>query len=213
MRLMDRALRLTERGWHVFPLRPGDKRPLPGFTKWETRATTDREQVIRWWAGAPYNIGIATGPTRLLVIDLDIPREGHSADWRLEEDSVLIRGHRLPRTFSVATPSGGRHLYFSAVGCSMGNTAGGLAKHIDTRGIGGYVVGPGSVLSSGYYRIVTPSSVAELPDWIADALAPHSLTVSTASTDQPRASDVKAIRLFKLKRGLVPFMLLISAVG
>jgi hypothetical protein len=32
-----------------------------------------------------------------------------------------------------------------------------------------------------------------LPDWIADALAPHSLTVSTASPDQLGASDVQAI--------------------
>ena len=35
MRLMSRALQLAERGWYVFPLRPGDKRPMPGFTKWE----------------------------------------------------------------------------------------------------------------------------------------------------------------------------------
>jgi hypothetical protein len=202
MRLMDRALQLTERGWYVFPLRPGDKRPLPGFTKWETRATTDREQVTRWWAEAPYNIGVATGPSGLLVIDLDTPREGHSADWRLEEDSVVIRGHRLPRTFTVATPSGGRHLYLSAVGCSMGNTAGGLGKHIDTRGIGGYVVGPGSVLGTGYYRIVTRSSVAELPDWLADALTPHSFTASAASPIQLKESDVQAILEREVQRVL-----------
>ena len=29
MRLMSRALQLAERGWYVFPLRPGDKRPVP----------------------------------------------------------------------------------------------------------------------------------------------------------------------------------------
>jgi hypothetical protein len=75
----------------------------------------------------------------------------------------------------------------------LSNTVGKLGKHIDTRGIGGYVVGPGSVLATGYYRTITRSSVAELPDWIADALTPHSPTVSTASSDRLSASDVKTI--------------------
>jgi Bifunctional DNA primase/polymerase, N-terminal len=193
MRLMGRALDLAERGWYVFPLRPGDKRPLPGFTNWEKRATIDREQIIRWWVEAPYNIGIATGPSALLVIDCDTAYEKDSLPWRLVGGDIEIAGNRLPRTFSVATPSGGQHLYFSARGRSLSNTVGKLGKHIDTRGIGGYVVGPGSVLRTGYYRIVTPSPVAELPDWIADALATHSFTVSTASPGQLRESDVQAI--------------------
>jgi hypothetical protein len=193
LRLMKRALRLAERGWYVFPLRPLDKRPLPGFTKWETRATTDREQITRWWAKAPYNIGIATGPSRLLVIDFDTTPEGHDADWRLIVDSVKIEGQRLPRTFSVATPSSGRHLYFSAGGRSLSNTVGKLGKHIDTRGIGGYIVGPGSVLRNGYYWIVTRSSVAELPDSIANALTPRSPTMSAGSASQLREGDVQAI--------------------
>jgi Bifunctional DNA primase/polymerase, N-terminal len=45
MRLLSRALRLADRGWYVFPLRPGDKRPLPGFTNWQSRATTDPDQI------------------------------------------------------------------------------------------------------------------------------------------------------------------------
>ena len=192
-RLMDRALQFAKRGWYVFPLRPGDKRPLPRFRNWETRATTDRQQIIRWWTGAPYNIGIATGPSGLVVIDLDTPPEGHLADWCLVEDSAEITGNRLPPTFSVRTPSGGRHLYFSAGGHPLSNTVGRLGKHVDTRGSGGYIVGPGSVLATGYYRIVIRSSVAELPDWIADALTPHSPTVSTPSADQLEESDVPAI--------------------
>jgi hypothetical protein len=192
LRLMDRALQLARRGWYVFPLRPGDKRPLPRFTKWESRATTDPEQIAEWWAEAPYNIGIATGPSGLLVIDCDTARDGDAPDWRLLLDGVDITGHRLPRTFSVATPSGGRHLYFSAKGRSLSNTVGKLGKHIDTRGVGGYVAGPGSVLRTGYYRIVTPSAVAELPGWLEDALTPQSPTVSIPSSDQLRESDVNA---------------------
>jgi hypothetical protein len=128
-----------------------------------------------------------------VVIDLDTPEEGDPADWRFAGDSVEILGHRLPRTFSVATPSGGRHLYFSPGTPSLRNTAGKLGKHIDTRGIGGYIVGPGSVLTTGYYRIVAPSSVAELPDWIEDALTAHPVNETAAPSHQLRESDVQAI--------------------
>ena len=44
-RLMAAALKLVERGWFIFPLRPRDKRPLPHFTNWQQRATRDPDQV------------------------------------------------------------------------------------------------------------------------------------------------------------------------
>jgi hypothetical protein len=137
LRLMGRALRLAERGWYVFPLRPGDKRPLPGFTNWEKRATTDPEQITWWWTETPCNIGIATGPSGLMVIDCDSSRDSDSAQWRLKGDGVQIAGKALPKTFSVATPNGGLHLYFSAEDRSLRNTAGKLGRYIDSRGIGG----------------------------------------------------------------------------
>jgi hypothetical protein len=201
MRLLSRALRLAEQGWYVFPLRPGDKRPLPGFTNWEKRATTNPEQITHWWTEAPYNIGVATGPSGLLVIDCDSSQNADSSSqWRLVGEVVQIAGKALPKTFSVATPNGGRHLYFSAKGRSLGNTAGKLGRHVDTRGIGGYVLGAGSALTSGYYRVVTQSPVALLPEWIADALTPQSPTVPTASFDQLRESDVSAILKREIQR-------------
>jgi hypothetical protein len=180
LRLLSRALQLAERGWYVFPLRPSDKRPLPGFTKWQERATTDPDQIHRWWTTAPYNIGIATGPSGLLVIDCDTSQESDLPRWRLSGDVVEMAGHRLPRTFTVRTPSGGLHLYFNAAGHLLGNTAGKVGRGIDTRGIGGYVVGPGSVSSAGYYRIAARSLVAELPEWIIEVLRPARPAVSEA---------------------------------
>jgi hypothetical protein len=185
---MSRALQLAERGWYVFPIRPDDKRPLPGFTKWEERATTDREQIIRWWTGAPYNIGIATGPSGLLVIDCDISRDGEAPQWSLLRNNVEITGQRLPETFAVRTPSGGVHVYFTAEGRTLGNTAGKLGRHVDTRGIGGYVVGPGSVCRAGYYRIIYRTPVAELPQWVIQALAP-TVTAVTRATSVQRHQD------------------------
>src|SRR3712207_7301897 len=85
------ALLYASRGWHVFPLIPGTKRPAcpghpaarcdrsdpwcrHGHTGWEQRATTNDARIIRAWSGTPYGIGIACGPSGLLVIDCDQPK-------------------------------------------------------------------------------------------------------------------------------------------
>ena len=70
------ALHLATRGWHVFPVSPGAKKP-PVFDRWETRASTNLHQIHHWWRHVPYSIGIATGPSGLVVVDLDTPRHGH----------------------------------------------------------------------------------------------------------------------------------------
>ncbi len=105
-----------------------------------------------------YNIGIACGPSGLVVIDLDLPRED-AGDDDPDEDGVLFplsgadRLSRLARanrerypgdTYVVDTPSGGCHLYFSAADGKARNSAGAVAPHIDVRAGGGYVVGAGS---------------------------------------------------------------------
>jgi len=169
-RLMAAALDLTARGWFIFPLRPRDKRPLPRFTYWEKRATCDPERIYRWWSNGPYNIGIATGPSNLFVIDCDVADD--KVAWRQVGDKVRVLNQCLPQTFRVSTPSGGLHLYYRMPNnCRLRNTAGALGRHVDTRGIGGYVVGPGSFCRAGSYAFVHRSPVAELPSWITDALA------------------------------------------
>jgi len=68
-RRAEEVLALAARGMHVFPLRPGDKRPA--VDRWEQRATTDPDRIRRCWTHAPYGVGIACGPSRLVVVDLD----------------------------------------------------------------------------------------------------------------------------------------------
>ncbi|MEU7900293.1 bifunctional DNA primase/polymerase [Nonomuraea sp. NPDC049152] len=179
------ALAAAARGWHVFPLTPGQKRPLRGFTDWERQATTDAARIRQMWARAPYNIGIACGPSRLTVIDLDVPQAGDDPpppEWALpgvhdgsDVLAVLCEQAAEPlllETFSVRTGRGGTHLYFSTPpDVELGNSAGKLGWKIDTRARGGYVVGPGSRVGSGRYEAIHTAAPAPLPSWLAERLA------------------------------------------
>ncbi|MBL1120538.1 bifunctional DNA primase/polymerase [Streptomyces sp. 110] len=84
----------------------------------------------------------------------------------------LAREHAftIPRTVTVLTPSGGRHLWLCGPpGLAVPNSAGRLAHGIDIRGLGGYLVGPGSYASHGSYRLA-PGSPAWAPAPVPSAL-------------------------------------------
>ncbi|MET9483513.1 bifunctional DNA primase/polymerase [Streptomyces sp. NPDC006638] len=189
--LLTAARNAAEHGWHVFPLRPGDKRPAlhgeascslkgecaGGHRKWEQRATTDPDRIRRAWAAGPFNVGIATGPSRLLVVDLDLPKLKDSAGTpcgAVTFEALCERaGHVVPTTYMVRTASGGSHLYFTAPpGTQCGNTAGRLGQLIDTRAWGGYVVGAGSIVHGTAYGVVDAALVAQAPSWLLEALNP-----------------------------------------
>ncbi|GII03107.1 bifunctional DNA primase/polymerase [Planobispora takensis] len=190
--LLRYALAAAARGWHVFPLTPGDKVPLKGMS-WTQHTTTDPEVIGRIWARTPFNIGIACGPSRLVVIDLDVPKPGEHppAGWDqpgvcegADVFALICEQARQPvpwETFTVRTRRGGIHLYFTAPnGITLANTCGergaGLGWKIDTRAAGGYVVGPGSVVDlpdgAGAYEVLHTPAPAVLPAWLAERLRP-----------------------------------------
>ncbi|MBQ1157727.1 bifunctional DNA primase/polymerase [Streptomyces sp. A73] len=190
--LLAWALHAARRGWHVIPLRPGDKRPAghgdkhcPGTGRCtsghktpEQRATTDQDLVSVAWSQQPYNIGIATGPSGLLVVDLDTRKDKNEEGAPDGASSFLAlceraAGQPVPATYRVRTPSGGEHLYFTQPpGARLHNTAGRLADRIDTRGWGGYVVAAGSTTPGGTYTVLDDRPPAPLPGWLHDALKP-----------------------------------------
>jgi len=167
-------LDLAARGWHLFPVRPDRK--APAIRAWNDRATTDPDQLARFFTAHPeHNAGIACGPSRLLVIDCDMPKVGvpsHPSGRDGAEVLARLAGRRgLPDTWTVATPSGGRHLYFRAptlpAGAPpLGNTGKTLGPMLDTRGAGGQVLAPGSRLPNGAYELIDDSDPAELPGWV-----------------------------------------------
>jgi len=185
---LEWALYLAGLGWHVFPLAPASKKPAfpdhpagrcdrrdprcrDGHQGWEQRATADPERIARCWQANAYNIGVATGPSGLVVIDLDTADD--TGPDGVDELAELAdrRGVQVPATYTVTTPSGGRHLYFaSPPGVRLRNSAGTLAPHIDTRAHGGYVVAPNSALTTQAYELADDTPPVELPAWIIHAL-------------------------------------------
>jgi hypothetical protein len=155
------------RGWCVLPLRPRDKRPL---ITWESlqRTRPSAEQVADWFNRWPdANTGIVTGEiSNLVVLDIDPQHGGDASLERLER-----RYGPLPVTIEATTGGGGRHLYFTHPGGLTHNRIG-LARGIDLRGDGGYIVAPPSIHPSGrpYAWAVgrSPEDVglAALPRWI-----------------------------------------------
>ncbi|RCG32976.1 DNA primase [Sphaerisporangium album] len=190
--LTSYALAAAARGWHVFPLAPRDKVPLEGWS-WTRKATTDPDVIHRWWRRHPFNIGIACGPSELVVVDLDVAKSGDQPppEWDLPgvtggaDVFALVcqrAGHLVPlETFQVRTRLGGCHLYYAApAGVELGNTRGedgnGLGWKVDTRARGGYVVGPGSHVDlpdgTGTYQVLHRAVPAPLPGWLAERLRP-----------------------------------------
>jgi hypothetical protein len=177
------ALHFAARGWHVFPIVPRAKKP-PVIDRWETRASTDPDQIHRWWQHIPYAIGIATGPSGLVVVDLDTTKHGETVPERwaslgIGSGAGVLRalaqaqGTTVTPTYAVSTTSGGWHLYYTAPsGARLRNTHDVIGWKIDTRAHGGYVVAPGNPVPPRGYELVDDRDPVELPDWLHQALIP-----------------------------------------
>ena len=76
----EAALFYASWGWHVIPVVPNGK--VPATQHGVKDATTDLEQITRWWAQNPdFNIGIAAGErSGIVVFDID-PRNGGDNSW------------------------------------------------------------------------------------------------------------------------------------
>lgn len=208
-RLLDAALGLAGRDWRVFPLRPGDKRPA--VRDWESRATTDPDRITRAWTAGPFNIGIASGPSGLVVVDLDRPKPGTVPPPDYQQPGVRDGADVLAKlcealdqplpvdTYTVRTGSGGMHLYFIApADTTLRNTAGRLGWLIDTRAAGGYVVATESIVAGRQYQVLIDVEPMPLPGWLTERLteperAPNHAAPSIAAGNQT-AYAVAALR-------------------
>lgn len=201
----DAAQAAVAMGWRVFPLAPGRKIPRRAARDWEHKATDDADRVARWWGRHPAdNIGIATGPCGLVVVDLDVPKPGDKsapdpwgpATHGVEVFDTIAAGQDLPATWTVATPTGGWHRYYRPpAGVELRNTAGRLGWKIDTRAHGGFVVAAGSIVDGRPYRLHDDTPPAELPAWLLQLLTPTPVTSTRPTRPVPRARGYVATAL------------------
>lgn len=214
----------ARRGWPVFPLLPGEKRPVRDCVRcresagdcltddtcpcWQAgrwchgfkAATAELTRLRPHWPADATGYGIHTGAASLVVVDLDRkgapdgPQLAEAAgfgDIRAEDGVALFRrvwestGVNWAETYTVATPSGGVHLYYRAPEQPVSPTVGrrangrvvGLGCGIDVRAGGAYVVGAGSWVqvrdASGQathwqaYDVVRDVEPAPLPGWLS----------------------------------------------
>ncbi len=164
-KILSSALGYAELGYPVFPCVPGGKRPLTkhGFKD----ATTDPEQIRAWWTQNP-DANVAMPTAGMLVVDID----GADNPWPSDQEKV----NDLASCPVSLTAGGGRHHIFrQPEGASWNNTASKIASKVDTRGNGGYIVLPPSIVDGKPYRWATDFEVrlADLPEppgWLVELL-------------------------------------------
>lgn len=165
------ALRMASAGWGVIPLhtpidgacdchRPGCSSPgkHPRTKNGLSDATTDPDQIRRWWGTwTAANVG-AVVPDGFIVVDVDVV-----------DLATVFRGDELPSTATSRTGRG-RHLIYRTRTPIRPKV--GVREHVDLRGPGSYIVVPPSLHVSGAaYEWVAPieDGIADAPDWIAEA--------------------------------------------
>lgn len=186
------ALALAQGGWEVLPLR--GKIPLTQHGKDD--ATTDTNQIARWWSGsASHNIGIRV-PSSLLVLDID-PQNGGSL-----AALTAAAGGMLPDTLTVHSGrnTGGRHLYFMHPGGVVSSRR--LPEGIDVKTNTGYVVAPPSVHpATGLPYRWEGDTPTHLPAELVRLLRPDPPRPERPSRPmQPRSNDALAKRALYLVR-------------
>ncbi len=158
---MDRYEFLNQFKFRVVPCEAGTKKPI--MKDWRAKATHE--------PGITGNYGVIAGGTpygdgRIVVCDLDNHKEGKESgvDWW----NRTIGEHD---TFTVATPSGGLHLYFVADDGQMrgleafGSNANHFAEQAEIYYKDNHqMMGVGSRVNGREYQVVNDSEPMRLPD-------------------------------------------------
>lgn len=162
-----------------------EKRP---YTSNGLNGATKSQRIIDIWFGARHPnaaVGIPTGENLgAWVLDLDRhgDRDGHT--WLAEMEA---KHGKLPETARASTANGGTHIFFKHVDGVRNRAA--IAPGVDTRGGGGYILAPGSVMSDGRrYQWLNHDGFdlpefADAPDWLLD------LVVAKEPAPQPAPAE------------------------
>ncbi len=163
----DAATAVTAAGLVALPCGgPTGKAPM---VKWKSQHRLISEVRLRQWLADPQfaeaNIGIATGPSGITVIDCDTPNS--------PDELIALFG---PTPIMIGTPRGGYHFYYRSPGEGSGPLRS-VDLKIDVKGVGGFIVIPPSIRRAGEhagktYRFIAGSwaDICLLPPVRAGAL-------------------------------------------
>ena len=164
------ALELAKAGIPIFPARAESKRPH--IKGWPKLATTDADQIRRWWANWQDAMPAIVTGTRSGVAVLDLDRKNGKDGCKTLRELGHDPDALSPQ--SIATPSGGRHIYFRHVE-GLRSSADKIGTGVDVRADGGFVIAPGAINGKGSYgRLSGPlkRALAKLPPFPKEVQPP-----------------------------------------
>ncbi len=138
---LQTAMTFAKNNVRVFPIKCNSKGDQV-LHSWKEEASTNIDQIKKWFTDTDYNIGVCTGDG-LAVIDVDVKQSSKGIEL------IESYANKLPNTYIVKTPSGGYHLYYK-VDRPIKNRVR-IYDEIDIRGENGYVVGEGSSIDRKAY--------------------------------------------------------------
>lgn len=164
----DMATTLVDRGLYLIPLAHNAK--FPRHENW----TVDFTNSVAPGRNHGVNCGRYKEDKYLVVIDVDVRGEVSGFD--------SLELFDLPTTLTVRTPSGGAHYYYYSDLPTRNFTS--LLPGVDTRGVGGQAVAPGSVIDGIEYSIEVDAEIAYAPPWLLKHMT---------KTTPPKTAPVEAL--------------------
>jgi hypothetical protein len=169
----------------------------PACTNGHDDATSDPDKLRVLWQAHPGTlVGVPTGArSGLFVVDVDCGRHDEANDW-LERWSPC-----LPETRQHATRSGGWHLLFKHRE-GLRNSVSKLAKGVDTRGEGGYIIWwPFHMGLNAPHKL--DLNLAELPNELYEKLTAPARSISARAMSLARPAVGGALNAPARLRGIL----------
>jgi Bifunctional DNA primase/polymerase, N-terminal len=204
------ALELASAGIAIFPVAISqdqqDSLQKKPACKWKDDASTADERIRDWWQARPSFVpGINLSRSGLFVVDLDRHQGGPDG---IKAFRALRGDNPMPTAVPVTvTATGGLHLFFNNKE-GLTNARGNLpTAGIDVRGVGGFVVAPGSTWEGFAWRshpkrprlVDIYPNLPALPDWLLQVIRPPELsprpqtTLKVGNADRAIAGLIRTI--------------------
>jgi hypothetical protein len=184
--LLDTLQSYLALGWYLMPL---NDRKAPLTANGFKDASNDVAQVQEWIKTFPGCLwGVATGPSQLLVVDVDLYKGATSQPLELATGVELSK-----ETVAARTISDGQHYYYKRpVECTFGQ-GNGLWFGIDVRACLGYVVIPPSTVPPASYTWINDPKdtvLQDAPQELVAYLNQYQPAKERKELEHPTAEDV-----------------------